>query len=119
MTAMLREIRQLDAARRRGELDEMEYIHAKARLLEAVEDATVEVAPRPEARPRTRPIRRDAGPGAGAQGAIWLALPICLLAAGATTLLGAWLLGDLTLALTLTATLSAAVIVAAFKNLED
>lgn len=48
MTAILDKIRQLDAARKRGDISEAEYNLARARVLATVEDADVVETPRPQ-----------------------------------------------------------------------
>ena len=63
MTVMLERLRQLDAARKRGDLTDAQYADARSKLLSMVEDAEVEPAgPRARgataakaARPRPRP----------------------------------------------------------------
>jgi len=62
MTAMLEKLRQLDAARKRGDLSDAEYSAARARLIETVEDVDVEPAAAPPRRPR--PPRQDPKPEA-------------------------------------------------------
>lgn len=121
MTAILREIRRLEAARDSGALSETEFEAERAKLLAEVEDVEVDV--RPTRRPQTvtvrppsaaRPAGRSNAPSLGMFEIILIGVALTALLALVSTLL----IGDLTLALTLTVTVMAAVLVAAFRRLE-
>ncbi|OIQ27289.1 MAG: hypothetical protein BM562_14990 [Alphaproteobacteria bacterium MedPE-SWcel] len=58
MTAILEEIRQLDAARKRGDISAKEYATERERILASVEDA--DVTPSFSAQPRSQPTARAA-----------------------------------------------------------
>lgn len=110
MTAIFEEIRQLDAARKRGEISPEAFAAAKARLLNSVEEA--EVLSQQAAAVRRRPA---APPASG----LWGMLAMGLLGAGVLTVLAGQLIGDLTIALTLAVTVLAAIVVKAFRGLES
>ena len=107
MTAVLNDIRQLDAARRRGEISPAEYAAARRRLLEAIPDADNSGAPEPAARHKAP--RPNLTVLAGA---------LCLIF-GLITALATWITGDLSLGLTLSITLLAALTVTAFRGLTE
>ncbi|MFV1443362.1 SHOCT domain-containing protein [Phaeobacter sp. JH20_36] len=113
MSAILQEIRQLEAARDRGEISPEEFTKAKTRLLNTVEEATVlpQASRQPVARTAVRPSG-DVAPGA------WGMLLLALCAAAAMTVLVGQLIGDLTIAFTLVVTVFAAIVIAAFRRLE-
>ena len=122
MTAILQEVRRLDAARKRGELTEAEFARAKLRLLDEVEDADTEPTPPAPARPAVaRPqAQTSAEPQIAAPDPKLVHLIVALVVGLALCLgLTALLLQDLTLALTLTGTLCAAVVVRAYTRLEE
>ncbi|MEO0939272.1 MAG: hypothetical protein AAFY38_14065 [Pseudomonadota bacterium] len=107
MTAVLQNLRQLEAARRRGELTNLEYTARRAAMMAAVEEATLaegEEAAAAKSAPRGNP---------------WAVGLMLLAAAFVLTALGTWALGDLSLALTLAVTLLAAVTVTAFQSLGE
>ena len=104
MTAILDELRRLDAAKSRGELSPAEYASAKAKLMSGIEDADVEVAPAPQ-RPHNFKMFD-----------VVLSCAMATLACVGTATL---LFGDLTLALTLAVTLLAAFTIRAFRALDD
>ncbi|MFW8593590.1 SHOCT domain-containing protein [Cribrihabitans neustonicus] len=108
MTAIFEEIRQLDAARKRGEISPEAFAAAKARLLNSVEEAKVLSQP-------AAVRRRPAPPPASG---LWGMLAMGLLGAGVLTVLAGQLIGDLTIALTLAVTVLAAIVVRAFRGLE-
>lgn len=100
MTAILTELRNLDARRDRGELSPGEYESARAAILRGVEDAQthfVETTPRPA--PRT------AKKGSSALG---ISLVICLAVMGLCISLTLLFLPNMNLALTLGVTILAA-----------
>ena len=126
MTAMLQEMRRLEAARSRGEITPAQYNDIRRRLLNAVEEAQVadsqiggqrraprgvapNVAGAPGARQRGAATARPGATASGARAAtaagprmnIWgLVVVLVGLATLATLLLG-FVLGDFTIALTL------------------
>ncbi|KIC50021.1 hypothetical protein [Tateyamaria sp. ANG-S1] len=108
MTAILDDIRRLDAAHARGELSAVDLAAEKAKLFEAIPDADdVYVAA-----PAREPPRRT-------QSRLGQTLLLCIFVltfcAGATMLLT----GDLMLAMTLSVTVLAALTVALFRQLDD
>lgn len=109
MTAILDEIRRLEAAERRGEISATEMRVAKADLMDAIEDAN---APTPPASkpPDTPPLPANA---------FWHVIFFCFGLAGFGCAIATLVLGDLTLALTLTLTVLAAFTVHAFRTLDD
>ncbi|WP_264212005.1 SHOCT domain-containing protein [Leisingera thetidis] len=109
MTAIFEEIRRLEAARKKGDISAAEFAVAKAKLLETVEDATV-LPPFQPAAPRRRASSAAPGP--------WGLMLMGICGAGLLTVLAAQLIGDLTLAFTLIATVFAAIVIAAFRRLE-
>ncbi|MFK7875766.1 MAG: SHOCT domain-containing protein [Paracoccaceae bacterium] len=106
MTAVLSELRRLEAARRRGDLDAQEYARIKADIVTAVEDAELIEHRGP---PKATVPQVQVG-----HIAIFIVLVLV-----AVTGLATLLLGDLTMALTISGTLLAAVTVHAFRKLED
>ena len=108
MTAILDDIRRLDAAHARGELNAIDLAAEKAKLFEGIPDADdVHVGA-----PAREPPRR-------AQSRLGQTLLLCVfvltLCAGATILLT----GDLMLAMTLSITVLAALTVTLFRQLDD
>ena len=134
MTAMLQEMRRLEAARSRGEITPAQYNDIRRRLLNAVEEAEVVggqgratrgAAGAPGARHRgaamARPgagqARARAATAAGPRMNIWgLVVLLVGLATLATLLLGV-MLGDFTIALTVAVTVCAALLVAGAKTI--
>lgn len=139
MTAILQNLRQLDAARKAGAITQAQYEEIKWRMLNAVEDAE-ELPPSgraPQAERRsgkpspTRAAMRPEKPPQGATTApnepplpnlstsSLLGLVLVVLGVGAVgTLIMAKLIGDITIALTLALTVAAAVLVSAAKRLQ-
>ncbi|KIC36125.1 SHOCT domain-containing protein [Leisingera sp. ANG-M7] len=109
MTVILEEIRRLEAARKKGDISEAEFAKAKGRLLETVEDATV-LPPFEFEPPRRQASKAAPGP--------WGTVMIGLLMAGLLTFVAGQLIGNITIAFTLVATVCAAIVVAAFRRLE-
>ncbi len=105
MTAILEEIRRLEAAHNRGELSKNELATAKSRLMARIEEADVEPPP--------------ANTGAAPSRVVFDVVMFCMIGAAVCVLLGTFIFGDLTLALTLTITLVAALAVRAFRALDD
>ncbi len=104
MTAVLQNLRQLEAANRTGALSPAEYEAAKARLLASIEDAQLVAEPEPET-PKVSPMD------------IVLFIIMALAGLCLFTALMAWAIGDLTLALTLSITILAGVTIHAFHKL--
>lgn len=106
MTAILEEIRRLEAARARGDLSGPAFEAAKARLMGSVEEAdtTAEPAPAP---PKAETFK------------VFDVVIFCLFATLLCVVLGTLLIGDLTLAVTLALTLLAAFTIRAFITLDD
>ncbi|MEW2911819.1 SHOCT domain-containing protein [Leisingera sp. JC11] len=109
MTVIFEEIRRLEAARKKGDISEAEFAKAKRRLLETVEDATV-LPPFEFEQPRRRVSGAAPGP--------WGTVLIGLLMAGLLTFVAGQMIGNITIAFTLVATVCAAIVVAAFRRLE-
>jgi len=140
MTVMLERLRQLDAARKRGDLTDAQYADARSKLLSMVEDAEVEpagphargAAAAKAARPRPRTAAtssaRRAAPMVAPQSDpaeshdmsfFWGLILVGLCAAGLMTFLIGRLIGDITIALTLAVTVFAAVVIAAFQRMQN
>ena len=109
MTVIFEEIRRLETARKKGEISAAEYAAAKVRLLETVEDAAV-LPPFAAAPARRRQTGTEPGP--------WGLMLAGLCGAGLLTFLAGQLIGDLTIAFTLVASIFAAIVIAAFRGLE-
>lgn len=112
MTAILNEIRTLEARLGRGELSRAEYDARREALLQGVEVADGDFEP------VTSPPRPTVKPDSAAA-AIWFCILICL---GVMALCAAvvWLvLPDLNLALTLGVTILAALSVALLRDIEE
>jgi hypothetical protein len=107
MTAVLNEIRRLEEAERRGEISPVQMRLAKAELMNAVEDVDGLQFAEPERPPAVK------------QTELWHILVFCLCLAAFCTAVGTLLLGDLTLALTVTVTLLAVLSVRSFRHLGD
>lgn len=107
MTAILDDIRRLDAAHARGELSAVELAAAKAKLMDSIPDVTPD-----DTAPPDPPQRRKPGSGMG-QILAFCAL-ILFLCAGAALLLT----GDLLLSATLAITVLAAFSVMLFRQLD-
>ena len=106
MTAILHEIRRLEAAHARGDMTADELEDAKDRLVDTVEEADLQ----PTDNATSAPIPRRA---------LFDLILLAMLAAGACMVIATYVFGDLTLALTLTVTLMAAIAVRAFLALDD
>ncbi|AHD11040.1 SHOCT domain-containing protein [Phaeobacter gallaeciensis] len=113
MSAILQEIRQLEAARDRGDISPEDFTKAKNRLLSTVEDATV--LPQANRQPPPRATVRQSGTPASTA---WGMLLLALCAATVMTVLVGQLVGDMTIAFTLVVTVFAAIVIAAFRRLE-
>ena len=111
---MLESIRRLEAARDRGELTPDEFERAKERLFETVEDAVTVTSQPSQTAPHDAPSTTPPGTDI-----FWPALISSVLAVGIVTGLATLLFGDLTLALTLAVTLLAAIMVKAFRTLDE
>lgn len=104
MTAILDDIRRLDAAHARGELSAVELAAAKARLMDSIPDVTADPA-----EPLPPEKRRN-----GLVPMLMLCAVILVVCAGAALLLT----GDLLLSSTLAITVLAAFTVMLFRQLE-
>ncbi|WP_299749226.1 SHOCT domain-containing protein [uncultured Tateyamaria sp.] len=108
MTAILDDVRRLDAAHARGEINAVDLAAEKAKLFESVPDADeVAVHTTAGAARRRQPVAR-LGP------TLLLCILVLTLCAGSTLLLT----GDLMLAMTLSITVLAAVTVTLFRQLD-
>ena len=108
MTAILEDIRRLDAAYARGELTTVELADAKARLMDAIPDVTPDVAADEPAR-ATEPQRRQT---------VAPMLLFCALILAACAGMALLLTGDLLLSATLAVTVLAALSVMLFRELD-
>lgn len=107
MTAILDDIRRLDAAHARGELNAVDLAAEKAKLFEAIPDAD-DVYVEAPAREPPRQVHSRLGQ------TLLLCVFVLTLFAGATMLLT----GDLMLAMTLSITVLAALTVALFRQID-
>ena len=120
MTAVLDELRRLNAARQRGDITEREFSLIRASLENDVEDARViegtlvskTAATQPDKSPDTA---SDSLPEAN----LWHIFVFMLLVFTVGTAFIAWLINDVTIALTLAATVLAAISVHAAQKLKD
>lgn len=108
MTAIMDEIRRLEAAHARGDLTAVQLQAAKAALVSDIEDANDTKAQLP-----------DEGKPELPKSALFDIVLFCVLATVACIVIATLLFGDLTLAITLAATLLAAFTVRAFVALDD
>jgi len=109
MTAILDDMRRLDAAHARGEISAVDLAAAKADLIDAVPEADAEPPPAPDtAAQHQRPKR------AGVGQTLLLCALILTVCVGAALLLT----GDLMLSLTLAITVLAAFTVMLFRQLD-
>ena len=97
MTSVLTEIRRLEDALARGEIDAAAFAKLRGEVLDLIEEAEVATAP-------PKPAVNDAA--VILRQAIWVALGLCAL-----TLVVGWVARDWTLALTLSVTLLAGIII--------
>lgn len=111
MTAVLNELRALDARMKRGELSEAQYASARAALLHRIEDAEAVVFDTP---PDVPSARKATGGSAVSFG-----LVVCLLVVGLCLSLTLMFLPDVNLALTLGVTILAALCVALMQEKEE
>ncbi|WP_415919379.1 hypothetical protein [Tateyamaria sp. SN6-1] len=113
MTAILDDMRRLDAAYARGDMTAVELAAAKAQLMDSIPDVTPDPAapdrPGPPADPKTSPTPRH-----GVVPMLMLCGVILVACAGATLLLT----GDLMLSATLAITVLAAFTVMLFRQIE-
>ncbi|WP_299609130.1 SHOCT domain-containing protein [uncultured Tateyamaria sp.] len=107
MTAILDDIRRLDTAHARGEISAVDLAAAKAKLFEAIPDASDVYV---EAPAREPPRRTHSRLGQ----TLLLCIFVLTLCAGATMLLT----GDLMLAMTLSITVLAALTVTLFRQID-
>ena len=105
MTAILDDMRRLDAAHARGDLSAVDLVAAKAKLLDSVPDASEPARSRPAA-PRPR------------RASVWPVLLLCVMVV--TVCAGAALLltGDVMLSATLGITVLAAITIMLFRQLD-
>ncbi len=116
MTSVLNELRSLDAARARGDISGEDFTRIRGSLLDAIEDATL-VGDEPPDTPE--PVVAAPAPISEDTKKLWHIIAFLCISFVLCTGFTAWLFGDLTLALTLSATLMAALTVRAFLKLED
>lgn len=111
MTAILEDLRRLDAARKRGDISHSVYEEAKGRLLSQVEDVHIVAEAKPAQHSSDR-TDDDANQG------LWSLMLVGFCGAGILTFVLAQLIGDVTIAVTLVVTVFAAILVKATKRLE-
>ncbi|SCZ66736.1 SHOCT domain-containing protein [Epibacterium ulvae] len=111
MTAIKDELRQLDAARARGEITETELQIAKSKLHDSVEEANL--------LSETRRPHRRVQPKRPSNAGFWPLLAMGLCGVAMMTLLLGALLGSFTLALTLVLSLAAGVLVLATRQVQS
>jgi hypothetical protein len=112
MTAMLRDLRDLDSRFDRGLMTDAEYKLQRAALLNSVDDASPDFVPARPPKPR-RPRRRGGS-------FLWgLGTVVCMVVIGASLILSELLFADLNLALTLGVTVLAALTIALLRSLEE
>ena len=112
MTAMLNEIRILDARRARGDISPEEYTRARNALLQNVEEANthfIDITPRPAPPPPPQPARNLSS-------ALGFSVVVCLAVMGLCISLTLLFLPDLNLALTLGVTILAALSVGLLRE---
>ncbi|MEM9578903.1 MAG: SHOCT domain-containing protein [Pseudomonadota bacterium] len=109
MTAMLNELRALEARYKQGDLSAVEYAAEKTALLYEVEEAQTDFA-----EPAPRPARRKTG-----STAFGFSIVICLLVMGLCLSLTLLFLPNINLALTLGVTILAALCVALMQEKEE
>ena len=117
MTAMLRELRDLDNRLDRGIITQSEYALRRQALIESVDDAStgfIKVAAAPARKPPTATRKRNSASTTWGLGTI-----ICLFVVGACLLLSELLFANLNLALPLGVTVLAALTVALLRSLEE
>lgn len=131
MTAILKDLRSLKAARDRGEITSAQYARAERVLLEMVEEAVVEgeaveVPPRAPRTPSPRTPRRApqaeperAPQTAGGPARPWETVAMVVAGTACATLLLAVLIDSVTLALTLLVTMIAAASVWALRHFDE
>ena len=106
MTAILDDMRRLEAAHARGELTTIDLAAAKAELLDSVPDADEPVH---TAQP---------APTRGARETIWPMLLLCMVVVTVCAGAALMLTGDMTLSATLAITVLAAITVALFRQVD-
>lgn len=114
MTAVLDELRRLNAARQRGDITDREFSRIRASLENDVEDARVIDG-------TTVPATGNPQPDAALppEANLWHIILFVVLVFTVGTAFVAWLISDVTIALTLAATLLAAISVHAAQKLKD
>ncbi|GFE49075.1 hypothetical protein So717_08280 [Roseobacter cerasinus] len=112
MTAILKDLRELDARLARGDINDVEYTAQRAALIDSVDVVETEFVPVdiPE-RPRDRELSSTMTWGFG--------LVLCLGIIGVCLCFALLFFGDINLALTLGVTILAALTVALFRSLEE
>ena len=108
MTAMLNQLRALDARYKQGQLSAVEYASERAALLYEVEEAETDFV---EHAPLSKPTREKTG-----SSALGFSVVICLLVMGLCLSLTLVFLPDINLALTLGVTILAALCVALLQE---
>ena len=116
MTSILKNIRELDARLKRGELSKPQYERARETLLQSVEDAQTEDPPLSTTPKTPEPKRPDRCSSASALG---FSIVVCLGVMGLSVAVLLLFLPDINLALTLGVTLLAALAVALFRAADD
>lgn len=112
MTAILKELRELDARLARGDLTDVEYMAQRATLIESVDVVEPQLVDAPE--PVSEPKTKLSGSMTWGFGVV-----ICLGVVGVCLCFAMLVFGDVNLALTLGVTILAALTVALFRSLEE
>ena len=116
MTAILKDIRDLDAQHARGEITTAQHARARDTLLQSIEIAETDFIPSPAA---SAPATAQDAKDREISSAFAFSIVICLTVMGGSMALILLLLPDLNLALTLGVTVLAALTVALFRALDD
>ena len=117
MTAILKDLRSLKAARDRGEITPAQYARAERVLHEMVEEAVIDAEPNTAPvppKPRSSERLRTATPARP-----WETVLMAIAGVACVTMLVAAIIGSVTLALTLLVTMIAAASVWALKHLDE
>ena len=112
MTAILKDLRELDARLARGDITDVEYTAQRAALIDSVDVVDTEFVD--TTRPATPPEPKLSGSMTWGFGII-----ICLGIIGVCLCFAMLIFGDTNLALTLGVTILAALTVALFRSLEE
>lgn len=129
MTAILKDLRSLKAARDRGEITSEQYARAEMVLHEMVEEAVIDVDTEPVVAPKRRTARPTPSsaprspaarpPNVATPAQAWETVLMVVAGLACVTMLFALLIGSVTLALTLLVTMIAAASIWALRHLDE